>query len=224
MRRSSTGRSGTSAFALEVALVERLERMLEDDGVAGAARRRSDRVLHHVEQLPDGNGGRSTEIGALVAARVRHDQVILGRQQRVEQELTILAARITVADPLVARREVVAVALDVAGEAPVVQPEQAHHPVRDGAHGHQRADGHVARPEIRPRGPAPESLREQRADVVATEGHGAGRIVLGGLADQLVEQRRELGPLPGVRRRRGRERIGEVRPAWRPTPPPGASR
>ena len=36
-------------------------------------------------------------------------------------------------------------------------------------------------------------------------------LVLGGLADQLVEQRRELCPLPGVGRRRRHERIGEVR-------------
>ena len=82
--------------------------------------------------------------------------------------------------------------------------------MRDGAHGHQRAHGHVARPEIRPRGPALEPVRQQRPDVVATEGDGTGHVVLGGLTDQLVEQRRELGALPGVRRRGGHQRVGQV--------------
>ena len=129
--------------------------MLEHDGVAGAARRGPHGVLHHVEQLPDGNGRRSAEIGSLVTTRVRDDEMVLSRQQRVEQELPILAAGVAVADPLVAGGQVVAVALDVAREAAVVQPEQAHHPVRDGAHGHERADGQVARAEVRPRRAGP---------------------------------------------------------------------
>ncbi len=107
--------------------------------------------------------------------------------------------------------QVVAVALNVAGEAAVVQPEQAHHPVRDGAHRHQRADGQVARAEVRPRGPALEAFRQNGADVVAAEGHGAGHLVLRGLPDQLVEQRLELRPLPGLGRCRRHEGIGELR-------------
>ena len=87
----------------EVALVEGLQRMLEHDGIAHTARRDPHRVLRHVEQLADGNSGRAAQIGAFVAAGVRDDQVIPGRQQRVEQQLTILAARVPVADLLVAR-------------------------------------------------------------------------------------------------------------------------
>ena len=70
--------------AFEVPFVEGLQRMFEHDGVAGAAGRRPHGVLHHVEQLTDGDGGRPAEIGALVAARVRDDEVVLRRQQCIQ--------------------------------------------------------------------------------------------------------------------------------------------
>ena len=100
---------------------------------------------------------------------VGDDEVIARRQQCVEQQLAILAAHVAVADPRVARRQVVAVPLDVPGEAPVVQAEQADHPVRDRAHRHQRADGQVPGTEVRPGRPALETVGHDRAHVVAAE-------------------------------------------------------
>ena len=197
--------------AFEVPLVEGLEWVLQHDGVAHTAGRAPHRVFDHVEQFPDRNGGWPTEIGALVATRVRHHEVIPCRQQRVQQELTVLAAHVTVTHALVARRQVVTVPLNVPGEAAVVQPEEAHHPVRDGAHGHECADGEVAGAEVRPRGPTLEALGEDGADVVATQGDRARRGLLRCLDHQLVEEPRELRPLPRIARRRRHQGVGDPR-------------
>ena len=67
---------GHQLVAFVVAPVERLQRMLEHDGVAGAARRGSHRVLHHVEQLPRRERRRAAQIGALVAAGIGDDEVV----------------------------------------------------------------------------------------------------------------------------------------------------
>ena len=55
--------------------------------------------------------------------------------------------------------EVVAVPLDVAREAAVVQPEQAHHPVGDGTHGHERAHRQVTGAEVGPASAGPSGGR-----------------------------------------------------------------
>ncbi len=192
--------------------------MLEHDGVAGAAGRRAHGVIHHVEQLADGDGGRPAEIRSLVAAGVRDDQVVLRGQQCVQEELTILASHVAVTDPLTACREIVAVPLDVTGEAPVVEPEETHHPVRDGAHRHEGAHGQVPGAEIGPRRPPLEALGENGADVVATEGDRADGAIFGGFLDQLLEQPVELRPLPGVTRRRRHEGVRDVRQRGAPVP------
>ena len=66
------------------ARVERLERVADDDLLAGP---------DHVQQLPDGHRGRPLEVGALVVPGVGDDQLVGRRHQRVEQELAVLAAR-----------------------------------------------------------------------------------------------------------------------------------
>ena len=75
-------------------------------GPSGAAHGRVD----DVEELADRDGGRPGDVRALVVARVGDDQAVRGRQQRVEQQLAVLGARIAVADVRVAEHEVVAVA------------------------------------------------------------------------------------------------------------------
>ncbi len=114
-------RAGDQRAGHEIAAVEGLEWVRHHDGVAGAPGGRSHRVVDDVEQLADGHGGRAVEVGALVTARVGDDEVVARRQQRVEEELAILAAHIAVAHPWGARRQIVAVALHVAGEAAVIE-------------------------------------------------------------------------------------------------------
>ena len=82
--------------------------------------------------------------------------------------------------------------------------------------GHQRAHGQVAGAEVRPRRLALQALGQDRADVVAAEGDGADRVGRRRLGDEVVEQRGELRPLPGVARRRRRQRVGDRGPACRP--------
>ena len=164
----------------------------------GPALRRPHGVVDHVEQLTDRHGRRTRQVGALVATRVRHDQVILRRQERVEEQLAVFAADVAVTDSRVPSGQVVAVPLDVAREAAVVESEQAHHPVRDGAHRHERADGQVAGAEVGPRRPALQAIGQDRAHVVTTQGDRADGAVHRRLFDQLVEERRQLRPLPGV--------------------------
>ena len=163
-------RAGRDQLARHViAWVERLQRVLDDDGLARSVRRGTDGVVHHVQQLPDGHRRRAGLVRALVVAAVGDHQVLTGGEQRIEQELTVLAACVTVAHSWVLRGDVVAVALDVAREAAVVEAEQAHDLVRDGAHGDQGAHGHVAGAEVGPRRLALQALGQERADVVTAE-------------------------------------------------------
>ena len=187
---------GHQLVAGEVARVERLQRVADDDLLA----RRAD----HVEQLADRHGGRPLEVRALVVAGVGDDQAVGRRHQRVEQELAVLGARVALADVRVVEHQVVAVARGLAREHAVVEAEQADDAMRDRAHRHERADGQVAGAEVRARRAALEAIGEQGADLLERELGG----VAGGLADDVVEQALELGALPGVARRGRGQRVG----------------
>ncbi len=193
---------------LEVARVERLEGMLHDDRLPGSARRPAHRVVDDVEQLADGDGRRTRQVRALVTSRVGDHQVVLRRQQGVEEELAVLAAHVAVADPGRTRGQVVPVPLDVPREAAVVEPEQAHHPVRDRTHRDEGADGEVPGPEVRPRRLALEPVRHDRADVVTAQLHAAGVLAGRRLGHELLQQGGELRALPVVARRGRAQRVG----------------
>ena len=94
----------------EVPRVEGLERMAHDHALVRRAVGRPHGRVDDVEELADRDGGRPGDVRALVVARVRDDQPVRGREQRVEQQLPVLGARIAVADVRVAEHEVVAVA------------------------------------------------------------------------------------------------------------------
>ena len=71
---------------------------------------------------------------------------MLGRgQQRVEEQLAVLAARVALAGERRAAEDVVAVDRVAAREDAVVEADQADHPVRHRAHRHHRADGEACR-------------------------------------------------------------------------------
>src|SRR5438034_1014496 len=102
---------GAQRAALEVAGVERLQRMVGGDRVPyPPAARNGGRAVEGVEQLAERYGRRDRGAGAVVGAGVDDDQVVLGGADRVEQQLAVLTAWVALADPRVAGEHVVAVA------------------------------------------------------------------------------------------------------------------
>ena len=211
---SARGRSSTVASRHErpggeVARVERLQRVADHAPDRGAGRRvAADRAVDDVEQLADRHRGRARRVRALVVAGVGDDQPLGRGQQRVEQQLAVLAARVAVADVRVVEHQVVAVARRLARERAVVEAEQADDPVRDRAHRHERADRQVAGAEVRPRRPALEAVGEQRADVGQRERVGADAPSAVASATTSSRIRCELAALPGVALARRGERVG----------------
>ena len=127
-----------------------------------AARRRD---VEGVEQLAERHGRWTGPAGRLVGARVGDDEVLGGGEHRVEQQLTVLAARVALAGERRAGQHVVAVDDGGAREDAVVEAEQAHHPMGHRAHRHHGADRERAAAEVGPRRPAGQPLRHQRAHV-----------------------------------------------------------
>ncbi len=182
----------------EVAGVRGLQRVTDDEPVArGCAAGCGHRRVHGVEQLRDGHRGRPGRAGALVEARVQDDEVLGRGRDRVEEELPVLGTRVALTDERVGPEDVVAVVAAAPGEGAVVHPEQAHHPVGDGAHGLERADRQGAGAEPRPGGTPAQTASEQRPDVREPQRR---RVALRRLAD-LAEHRARLDELPRVRRR-----------------------
>jgi hypothetical protein len=177
----------------EVARVEGLQRVPDEDLLAA---RRPGAGGDRVEQLAQRHRGRATGPGALVGAGVHDDQVLGGRADRVEQQLAVLAARVALADQGIAGQQVVAVGHAGPRERAVVQPEQAHHPVRDRAHRHQGGHGEAAGAEVRPAGPPAQPLVEQPAHVGRSEPDRAG--VRAGRASRVGQLAAGLRGLPGV--------------------------
>ena len=150
---------------------------------------------------PTGTAGGRWQVGALVAARVGDHEVVARRQQGVEEQLAIFAAHVAVADPLVAR------------------PSGRRRRARCGA-GSCRRPGRAGTPpgagmerigtsvhtvrwpvqKLARVGRPLQAVGQDRAHVVAAEGDRADRPAFRGLADQVVEERRQLRALPGVGR------------------------
>ena len=182
---------------------------------------RSHGGVDDVEQLVQGHGGGPGEVGALVPGRVGDDEVVGGGQEGVEEELAVLGAGVVVADVRVGGDEVVAVALEVAGEDAVVEAEQADHPVGDRPHRDERADRQVAGAEVRPRRAASQAVGEKSAHVGRAQLDGAHPPGGGGLVHEVVEEaaeaavaaRRPARRSPSRRRRCRRARSPRRRPA-----------
>ncbi len=166
VRSKLNGRAGRAA-RVEVPAVERLQRMADEHlrpapGAPPAVRAVASMAS---SSSPTGTAGGRGQVRALVGAGEGDDQPLPGGQQRVEQQLAVLAARIALADQRPGEQQVVAVARRLARERPVVEPEQADDPVGHRAHRVHRADGEVAGAEVRPGRAAGEPLAEQRAEL-----------------------------------------------------------
>ena len=151
---------------LEVPRVEGLQRVLDDHvlpdrpAVGGPGGE-----VEHLEQLSDRHGRRDLGVRARVQAREDHDQPVLGRHDRIEQQLSVLAAGIAVSDPRVGLGDVVAVGPSAPREGAVVGAEQADHPVGHGTHRQQGGHGQRAGAEVGSAGPAAEGLGQQVGDL-----------------------------------------------------------
>jgi hypothetical protein len=95
--------------------------------------------------------------------------VLAGSEDRVEQQLTVLAARVALAEAGVAGEDVVAIGARVAGERTVIEAEQADDAMRHRTHRHHRAHREVAGAEVRAGGAAGEPVGEQRVDFAQGE-------------------------------------------------------
>ena len=122
-------------------------------------------VVQGIQQFTQRHGRRPPGAGAFVGAGVGDDQMLGRRQDRVQHQLPILAARIPFADGRITGDDVVAVDAAAAREDPVVQAEQADHPVRHRPHRHHGADGQRAGAEVRAGGSAAEPTAQQRAEI-----------------------------------------------------------
>ena len=176
----------------DVANVERLQRMMHDDPLADAFRRRG---VQSVEQLRHRHRGRSWLAGVGVGAGVGDHQLLGGRPDRVEQQLPVLGAAVALTGHRVARQHVVTVDHAVPRIDPVVEPDQAHHPVRHRPHRHHRAHRERAGAEVRPGRSAREVPIEQRLDVRQSQHRAGPRARIG---EHVAELAFHLAALPGV--------------------------
>ena len=181
--------------------------MADDDTLMRGAVLGAHRGVDGIQQLADGDGRRAGGVGALVVAAVGDDQALGGRQQRVEQQLAVLAARVAVAQLGVLEHQVVTIARGLAREGAVVETEQADHPVGHRAHRLQRADGEVAGAEVGPSGAALQAAGQKRPHL---RGGELRALALTGLGDELIQHALELGALPAVAAAGGGERVGRL--------------
>ncbi len=145
----------------EVLRVEALQRVVPQRTLLATGHR----GVEGVEELAERHGGRALVARRLVGAGVGDDEVLGGRGDRVEHQLAVLAARVSLPGEGAAGEHVVAV--DRAGprEDAVVEAEQADHAVRDRAHRHQRGHGQGAGAEVGAGRASGEALPHQRAYV-----------------------------------------------------------
>ena len=130
--------------------------------VADLVRRRH---VEGVEQLGQRHRGRSVLAGVFVGAGVGDHQLLGGRADGVEQQLPVLGADVALAGHRVAGQHVVAVDDAEPREHPVVEPDQAHHPVRHRPHRHHRAHRQRAGAEVGAGRASGQVAFQQRADV-----------------------------------------------------------
>ena len=149
----------------EVAGIEGLQRMPSHHLVRFASRHDGDDIAQFAQR----HGGRPVCTGDGIGAGVEQQDTVAGGHQRVEQQLPILAARITFSHNWIECGDVVAVDVGAAREVLVVEPEQHQDPMRHRPHRDHRADGELTGAEVRPCRPAREPAREHGPHVGQTQ-------------------------------------------------------
>ena len=176
----------------DVANVERLQRMFDDDALADLVRRGH---VEGVEQFVQRHRGRARLARVLIGAGVGDDQLLGGRADGVEQQLPVLGTDVAFTGHRVAGQHVVAVDDAEAREHAVVEADQADHPVRHRAHRHHRAHRQRAGAEVGPGRATGQVPVEQCADIGQPQ-NGVGART--GLLQHFSELALHLAGLPGV--------------------------
>ena len=181
LRSPVSHRVGAGEFGVgrvEVAEVERLQRMLDGDRRARApAVHRDGGLVEGLEEFCERGGQRYRLVGCLAAALRHHHQALAGGEQRVPQHLAVVERHRGVTDARLDAQQVVTVTPSRPGVAVGVPAEQHHHPMRNLAQRGQPGNHEGAVAEGAPRGSAGELLLEGPDGSVA--GH---RSVAGGSA------------------------------------------
>ena len=172
----------------EVVLVEGLQRVVGEHVVAHG---RGGGAVERVEQLAERHRRRSLGPGVLAAAGVGDDELVGRRDDRVEEQLAVLGAQVALAGAGPPRQHVVAVDGRHPREHPVVEADQAHHPVRHRAHRHHRADRQRPGAEVGARRAPAQPLLQERAYVGLAQ-RGAGVAGARGDARDLAVELRDL--------------------------------
>ena len=120
---------------------------------------------HRVEQLGQRDRRRPGHAGDGVGARVEQQEFLTRRHHGVEQQLPVLAARITFTEKRITGQHVVAVHAHAPREDLVVEAEENDHTVRHRPHRHHRAHRQLARAEVRAGGAAREPGGQHGAHV-----------------------------------------------------------
>ena len=200
---------GHQRARVEVAQVERLQRVLDDHPLARRRRVGEPRgAIDDVEQLAERDRRRPPQVRPLVPGRVRDHQVVGRGQHRVEQQLAVLAAGVAIADVRIEEEQVVAVARRLPGEDAVVESHQADDAMRHRPHRDERADREVPGAEARPRRSAAQPVGEQRADLGQRQRRLRDRAGGRALGDDVLEQAAELDALPRLPAGGGRQAVG----------------
>jgi hypothetical protein len=184
-----------------------------DDDTRRPAGRAALRDVHGVQQLTDGYRRGSLRTGALVRAGVQDDQMVSSRHERVEEQLTVLSATVTLADQGLAEEEVIAVTRRPTRERPVVHAEKTDHPVWHRPHRNHGAHRQMTGAEAGSGRAALQSTGQERTHVRQPQ----RRVpVMHASEPDLPEDSPCLNALPGVRGRRFRElverRVERVQP------------
>ena len=148
-----------------------------------------------VEEFGQRHCGWARLPGELVGPGVGDHQGLGGRAHRVQQQLTVLGADVAFPGARFPGQRIVAVDHADPREHGVVQPGQAHHPVRHRAHRHHRADRQGPGPEVGPGGPARQLPAQQLLHVGEPQHRVGARSRTG---DDVVELAFQLADLPGV--------------------------
>ena len=186
------GRARQQCARFDVAPVERLQRVVDDDPVPDRCGGGGVQGVQHLRQW---HRRRSGLTGVLVGPGVRDHQGVGRRADRVEQQLTVLRTDVALPGLRVAGQGVVPVEAAGPGEDGVIESDQADHPVRHRPHRDHRADGQCPGAEVGPGGTPGQVAVQQLADVGQPQfGPGAAP----GPGQHIVEFAVQLADLPGV--------------------------
>ena len=161
-------------------------------------------VAHHadggvddIDELRHHHGGREHCVGADVVARAEQEQPLAGSEEGIEHQRPLLATSVTVTHAGPRRNQVIGGG-KAAGPGVVVEPEQAHDPVRHGSLSGERRHRDRARPEAGTTARRGQPPAEQRRQVAGVDDRAAGHALDTRVGPRLLDHLLDRLPLPRV--------------------------